>query len=472
MRSLILRPRIELGFEALMPEEIGEKWVCFPAVGALYVRSYARKHGHVCDYLDAEALNLTEREAAERAARGGYDVIALPADTYSLMSTVRYARAVRQACPDAFLVCGGVHPTIYPAQTAQLDCFDAAIFGDGEAPFTDLLNALEKKRDPAGIPGVARHGKDEAIVGPTPPTEQNLDALGFPDYEGLPFDRYFSSVAKARPVAAMVTSRGCPFLCTFCDRPIIAGKLRLNSPAHVAGEIERLIGWGITEFSFYDDTFTARKKRALEILERIRHLPKKIGFDIRTRVDTLDESLLDALAASGCERVYLGIETGDDDMQKRIKKGIDLSRARWAVQGVQKRRMKAMCYFMLGLPGETRELADATVAYAASLRADYYLFEVFVPMPASEAYQQGIANGVLPGDYWAQFAANPTDAFHPPLWTEHLSKDELGLLIRGAYRRLYLDPAYLWRSLTRTATWEELKQKARGGMSFLKLLRA
>lgn len=471
MKALILRPEINIPFEALMPEEIGEKWVCFPSVGSLYVREYARKAGFLCDYLDAEALGLSPEKAAEKAGRGGYDVIALPADTYSFLSTIKQAGEIRKTCPDALIVCGGVHPTIYPEQTAMLPEFDAVVFGDGERPFLALLQALENGKEIAGIPGVAVSTEQGVIKGPVPDFENDLDTLGFPDYSDLPLDKYFSSLAKARPVMPVVTSRGCPFKCTFCDRPRLAGKLRFRSADHVIKELEHLVSLGVTEFSFYDDTFTANKKRALKILDSIRKMPRKIGFDVRSRVDTTDEQLLRALADAGCERVYIGIETGDPEMQKRIRKNLDLDKARQAVAMTQKAGLKALAYFMLGLPGETKAQAGATIEYAGTLKADYYLFEVFVPMPCTQAYEQGIAAGILPGDYWANYAASPNADFSPPLWEENLNADELARLIRTAYRRCYLTPSYIFRSAIKTATWEEFLQKAKGALSFIRLLK-
>lgn len=469
MKALILRPKIEIPFEALMPEEIGEKWVCFPSLGALYVRQYAINKGFKCDYLDAEAQNLSVDQAAMHAQKGGYDVVALPADTYSLLSTVNQAKAIRNYLPDATIVCGGVHPTIYPEQTAALPCFDVAVFGDGEVPFAALLKALKENRSPAGIEGLVVKKDGKIIKGPAPKLEEELDSFGYPDYSGIDLDNYFSSLAKARPALPMVTSRGCPFKCTFCDRPVLANKLRYRSADHVVAEMEHMIFMGVTEFSIYDDTFTANKKRALEILAKIEKLPAKIGFDIRSRVDTTTDELLDALAKAGCDRVYIGVETGDQGLQKKIRKNLDLAKAQEVFKQVQKRKMKALAYFMLGLPGETPEQALRTIEYARSLSADYYLFEVFTPMPATEAYQQGISSGVLPGDYWLNFASNPTSDFSPPLWEENMKADKLAKLIRLAYKRTYLNPSYIWRSLLKTATWEEFKQKAKGGFSFLRL---
>ena len=471
MKVLFLRPKIEVGFEALMPEEIGEKWVNFPSLGSLYVMEYVSAAGFDCRYYDAEALDVGYEEAARWAEQGRYDVVCLPADTYSFLSTVKQAAAIRQHLPEAYLICGGVHPTIYPEETAALPMFDAAVFGDGERPTLALLEALRDKHDPAGIPGVAVRSGAQVIKGPQPELEPDLDALGMPDFSRTPLYTYYSSLAKAKPVVPMVTSRGCPFTCTFCDRPRLAHKLRFRSPAHVEAEFRRHIEQGVTEFSIYDDTFTANRKRALEILERVRGLPQKIAFDIRTRVDTIDVELISELKKAGCERVYFGVETGDPKMQKRLRKNVDLDQARWAITAVQNNGMKALAYFMVGLPGETRAQAEATIRFAQKLRADYYLFEVFVPMPSTEAYDQGLSEGIFDSDYWREFAIHPTAEFLPRLWEQGMTRADLQEVIRTAYRKCYLQPGYIWRSLVSTATWVEFKQKAEGGLSFLRLLK-
>jgi len=469
MRALILRPKIEVPFEALMPGEIGEKWVCFPALGALYVRQAAIDGGFDCDYLDAEALDLPVAGAAAIAAKENYQVVALPADTYSLISTINQARAIKKALPKTLVVCGGIHPTIYPEETALLPCFDAVVFGDGETPFSELLKGINNGSFPSKIPGIIAKEKEQLIKGDTPIFEKNLDSLGYPDYSGIKLDHYYSSLAKARPVLPLVTSRGCPFKCTFCDRPVLANRVRYRTAGHVIDEMKHLISMGVREFSIYDDTFTANKKRAHKILDAMAGLPQKVGFDIRSRVDTSNEEILDALNKAGCDRVYIGVESGDPIVQKTIQKNLDLEKAREVFKQVQKRGMKALAYFMIGLPGETEKQANNTIEYARNLWADYYLFEVFTPMPATEAYEQGIKRGILPGDYWKDFASAPTLDFSPPLWEEHMKGPKLAQLIREAYKKTYLSPGYIWRSLLKTSTWEEFKQKVKGGLSFLRL---
>ncbi|MCZ7584994.1 MAG: cobalamin-dependent protein [Deltaproteobacteria bacterium] len=269
MRILIVHPRLELHFEALMPGEVGEKWIQVPALGCLYLREVAREEGHQADYLDADALDLSAEQVGRHAAEGRYDVVGVQLNSYNLYAGVAAARAVRAALPEAVLCAGGVHPTIFPVETANLPEFDAAFAGEAEENFPAFLRAVENRDRPA-IPGLAWKGG--ADPGPAR-VVNDIDRIPIPKTDGLPLHRYWSALARSRPVMPMVTSRGCPFQCTFCDRPLVDNGLRHRSIDNVIAEIEMRVGAGIREFCFYDDTLTANKKTREGAVRRARRPP-------------------------------------------------------------------------------------------------------------------------------------------------------------------------------------------------------
>ncbi len=465
MKALLIHPRLELLFEALMPEEVGEKWIQVPALGPLYVRETARSRGFEVDYLDADALDMGPDQVAAAVAEGGYAVAGVTVNSYNLSSGLAVAGAMKKATPDLFVVAGGVHPTIYPLETANLPEFDAAVAGEGEFVFCEILKALQNGAMPDGIPGVAVAGRE--FVAKAAPIK-DLDSLPIPRSDGLPLDRYWSALARSRPVMPMVTSRGCPFQCTFCDRPRLDRGLRPRSADNVIEEVLIRQSEGVNEFSIYDDTFTANKKRTFEICEKFAGLQSKIRFDCRTRVDTVNEDVFKALAEAGCDRVYFGIESGDENILKSIKKNTSLDQVSEAVKSAKKAGLRTLGYYMLGLPGEDEKAALKTIELAVKLKMDFALIEVFIPMPDTEAYEQGLRSGAIGSDYWQKQAKNPDPHFAPPPWPGPLEQN-VAELIRVAYRRVYLSPAYLLRSLISIRTWEEFRQKVKGFLRFINL---
>jgi len=465
VKAVLIHPGLDLSFEALMPEEVGEKWIQVPALGLLYVREVARQNGFDVDYLDADALGMGPDKVGQTVSKGDYDVVGLTVNSYNLTACVAVAVAIRRTSPKAFIVAGGVHPTIYPKETANLDTFDAAVAGEGEAAFSKILSARQNGEEPAGIPGVALAG---ALYLDRPEPIKDLDSIPIPRSTGLPLEHYWSALARSRPVMPMITSRGCPFQCVFCDRPKLDRGLRLRSPDNVCEEIRIRQSEGISEFSIYDDTFTANKKRTLKICAQIGALPEKIRFDCRTRVDTVDEEIFEALADAGCDRVYFGIESGDEKILKSIRKNTNLAQASKAVNSAKKAGLRTLGYYMLGLPGEDERAANKTIELAVALKTDFALIEVFIPMPETQAYETGLQSGKISVDYWLGQAQKPDPFFAPPPWPGPL-KGHVAELARTAYRRVYLSPHYLWRSLISIRTWEELRQKVKGFFRFIKL---
>jgi radical SAM superfamily enzyme YgiQ (UPF0313 family) len=229
---------------------------------------------------------------------------------------------------------------------------------------------------------------------------------------------------------------------------------------------------GIREFLFYDDTFTVHRRRVLDICQGIVQNGFDISWDIRTRIDTVDEEMLRALKRAGCSAVHYGVEAGSQRVLERLNKCITIDRAKEIFRLTTAIGMDTLAYFMIGNPGETIEDIRETLDLALEIQPDFLHLTIFTPFPATRLYQEALEAGIIENDVWREFAADPKPDFGPPIWAENFSRDELQEIIARSYKRFYLRPQYAVKRLLRVRSFAEFKRKARAGLSVLKMKRS
>ncbi len=330
-----------------------------------------------------------------------------------------------------------------------------------------LVNALANGSKPNDLPGV--HFKEHGVL--ERPTkwyiEKDLDHLDHPDRRLLPIEKYSSVLAKTRHVTTMITSRGCPFRCTFCK--LNFQKTLQRSAQNVVEEFCRIKELGIAEVEVYDDTFTWSAKRVEEICRALIDRDLGLSWAIRDRVTGVKPENLELLRRAGCSRIHLGVESGADKTLEIIKKRITTAQARTAVRLVKEAGFTTLTYFMIGLPCETRDDVLRTINFALELDTDYAEFNVCVPYAGTEMYETALREGTITQDYWRDFARRPVANFKiPQLIEDHLSKRELLGLRDEAIRRFYFRPKVIARELMGIRSADELKRKSRMGLSLLR----
>jgi radical SAM superfamily enzyme YgiQ (UPF0313 family) len=234
--------------------------------------------------------------------------------------------------------------------------------------------------------------------------------------------------------------------------------------------MEECVKVGIREFVFYDDTFTIDRKRVYGICEEIEKRKLDVFWSVRARVAGLDEKILMTMRKAGCIRIHFGVESGNEEILKVMKKGITLEEIRTAFKLAKKVGMTTLGYFMLGNPSETREQMMETIEFANTLNADYANFALTTPYPATELYQMGFEEGIIEDDYWREFAKNPTEEFAPRFWggEGHLAEDELMEMLVYSYKSFYRRPRYMLNQLLQVRSWAELKRKIKAGLLLLR----
>ncbi|MBI4520065.1 MAG: radical SAM protein, partial [Gemmatimonadetes bacterium] len=265
----------------------------------------------------------------------------------------------------------------------------------------------------------------------------------------------------------MITSRGCPYRCTFCK--LNFQKTLQRSADDVVEEFREIERLGITEVEVYDDTFTWSAQRVSAICHSLIAHGTPISWAIRDRVTGVRAENLELLRRAGCARIHLGVESGLDKTLKTIKKRITTEQVREAVRLVKAAGFTTLTYFMIGLPGETRDDVLRTIDFALELDTDYAEFNICVPYAGTEMYETALRESVITTDYWRAFAMHPVPDFSvPQLIEDHLSKAELFELRDLAIRRFYFRPRFIGRELLRLGSLGELRRKTRMGVSLFR----
>ena len=442
-----------------------------PPLGVLSLAGYLEEHtDHEVEVIDAQPPGWSYEELAQQIAQRSFDVCGITAMTFTLIDVIKTCRVVRRVNPQCSIVLGGAHVHLFPDETIRLPEVDYLIQGEGEITFADFLDKLDDPARLAKVPGlVYMDAKGKVVNNGISPSTKDLDRLGIPARHKLDVGMYTSLLGRDDIITTMFTSRGCPYRCTFCDRPfspVISG-FRWRSARHVVEEIEKCIELGISEAFIYDDTFTVRKDRVHELCDEIIKRGIRFRWDVRAHVNTVNPDLLRHMAEAGCDRIHYGVEAGNDRMLRTIKKNTTVARIKDAVRATHEAGMEVLTYFIIGQQTETASDIDDSLALAKELKPNYAHFTVFCPYPGTEIYMNGLETGIIKEDVWLKFAQAPEPGFTLPVWEENFTRQELREMLVKCYKSFYLRPGYVARNLARIRSAGELRRKMRAGLSVL-----
>jgi len=464
MRLLLIFPScvgsVRSPFHQVQGPGIGKK----PPLGLLYIASHVRAHsGRQAEVLDLDARPLSDAQLRDLLRRMAPDVVGVTAWTELWYPVVRLMGLIKETLPGVHVVLGGPHVGIYPAQTLATPGVDSIVLGDGEQPTLSLLDHLESGAPPG--PGLYLRRDDPSEFAFY--VEKDLDRLPIPDRTLLPLGDYSSVLAKGSSVSTMITSRGCPFHCTYCK--LNFQKTVYHGAPRVVEEMAAVSALGVRELEIYDDTFTMSAERLRAICEELaaRRLP--LSWSVRDRVNNVSRESLRLMRRAGCDRIHLGIESGSPKVLEAVRKRITLEQARQAVALAKEEGFRVLTYFMFGLPGEGPDEARSTLELALELDSDYAEFNVCIPYPGTAMYRDGLANGVIPRDFWLDYATSPSPDFViPHFYEERLSARQLQDLSAQALRKFYFRPRVLAREALSCVSPAQFLRKARMGVSLLR----
>lgn len=441
-----------------------------PPLGLLYLASTIKKTtNYDVEVLDAQPLKLTYSQLENYFREKSFDVAGISAMTFTLIDAYKTAKLIKKIMPETKVVLGGTHVHLFPHETKNLEGVDFAFMGEAELSLVEFLKNLKNPAYYHKIPGLIYRNTEGKIIKNDFEPLDNLDELPFPERKLLNIKRYNSLLSKASLSTTIISSRGCPFRCAFCDRPLspITSHFRFRGTKNVVDEICECVELGIKDFLFYDDTFTVNRERVLDFCEEIIKQKLEIRWDIRTRVDIVDEEMLKILKKAGCVAIHYGVESGSDKILKVIRKGFTVKKVREIFKLTKKLKIETLAYFMIGLPEENLEDIQNTLDLAKELKPDYAHFTIFSPYPGTEFYRLGLEKGIIKKDIWKEFARNPKEEFKIPVWEENFTREQLYEMIVKFYKSFYLRPSYVLSRSIKARSKDELIKKARAGLSVL-----
>lgn len=368
-------------------KSVGIDYHPFP-FGLAYATSRLLGDGHDARLVDCIALGRDLDALEEEVRRYQPDVVFMETSAPSFHDDVDVARALGVPC-----IAGGAHASATPEEHLNAG-FSAVVMGEYDQV---ISRAVEGASEP-WLATPKRPATEHT------PLTLELDAIPPPPWEQMPMEKYNDPFCKGRSVTVL-SSRGCPFNCSFCTIAPFAGRrnFRTRAPESVCDEIAELIErYSPDEIYFDDDTITATRKHILGLCEA--YAARQFGRPFSCMGNAnVDRDVLEAMAGAGCRAFKFGVETGDPEVMARIPKNTDLDEVRRTVGDCRRLGIKTHATFLLGLPGETRESAERTIAFAMELGTHTLQFAIATPYPGTRFYEEAVRQGWLTKESWLQF---------------------------------------------------------------------
>ena len=399
---------------ALISPQWNEMINSYPPLGIGYLAAVAEQERHAVAVFD---LGLDPRgdlvQDVERVVAYAPDCIGITAMTNNYHSVEQTAALLKEriGCP---IIVGGPHATIFPERVVADPHVDYVIYGEGERTLVELLDALSQggpfppEETLRAIDGLCFSAQGGTVCNPPRELITDLDGLPFPARHLFELERYPLYTPAGEPMVTVLSSRGCPYQCSYCFKGVMGMTYRQRSPENVLAEIHQLVAdYHYRNIYFIDDLFTFDRRRLRSIATKIIEDGLEIRWQCLARVDTVTPDLLKLMHRSGCREVHYGIESGVPEILKTLGKRIDLDSVRKAVSWTAEAGILAKGYFMLGLPGDTEETMRRTIAFASELELDQAMFSITTPFPGTRLWDELVAR------HQAANAACPAGDMHP-----------------------------------------------------------
>lgn len=380
----------------------------YSPMGIAYIAARLEQDGHEVKIIDMNSHKISDRKLVKMAYKS--DVIGIGGMITEYNEIVRLALLIKSEIP-CTLILGGALATTHSKELFEETPADYIVIGEGERTTSELLEVLDNPSlGITSVKGIAyRSLRKDRIeykgIYYTEPREpiQNLDLLEFPARHLLDMSKYTTHHFKTFGIkvpdiksTTMITSRGCPYSCTYCFQQMWGKKWIGRSAQDIYNEIVELMdNYGMRGFVFNDDTFPLDKQRVMDFCDLLIKNRLDIYWYCNGRVNLMDEEMISAMAASGCKGIAYGIETGNPQMLKAIKKGITIDQVEKICRLTKKYGIHVTGYFMIGLLGDTRETIQETIDLAERLDLNFYGFNMASPIMGTEMYAQAVSQGLI-----------------------------------------------------------------------------
>jgi radical SAM superfamily enzyme YgiQ (UPF0313 family) len=442
-------------------------------LGLGYLAACLEEERIAVEVLDLNINLMSDQELRKYLKKRKPKIVGLTATTpmvktaWSLAKLIKGLLAVK-------IILGGPHASALPEESVQLPQIDFVVRNEGEKTFVELTKAILNKKSTDKVLGISFKRGNKVINNPQRPFIKNLDSLPLPARHLFPMDKYKPSqplLSMRTPCANILTSRGCPFGCNFCFKGVFGRTFRTRSAESVLNEWEILIkDHKISEIEIVDDNSALDVPRLIKICQEIikRGLVVPWATYSGVRVDHPDSlKLTKLMKKAGCYRVGFGIESGSDEILKKIEKRITTRQTKKAVKTAKKAGLTTIGFYMFGNIDETRETMQKTINFSEKLDTDFAQFTICTPFPGSSLYNQVLAKGKLLITDWNEFDNMGNQAFFE---MKTVKKQDVEEMRAKAYKEFYLRPKILFRLAKNTIKHPEmLKFLAPRALSILKI---
>lgn len=409
-----------------------------PQLGLGYLSSYLRSKDISTTIIDGLNEELPLARIAERCK--DYKVVGITCLTDYFQEVVWLSRLLKNQ--NQTVIVGGPHATALPRMTLEDTGADYVIVGEGEETLYELLKFIEDGHQICRVPGVVAAGNDFFV---SRNLIENIDDIPFPDWELMDPRGYqkapHGAFIKQFPVAPIISTRGCPFSCTFCASPLIWGKkIRFRSPENIVDEIEYLVAkFGVREIHFEDDNLTLKRSHITAVCEQIlaRNIRISWAAPNGVRADTLDRELLTLMQKSGCYFLAFGLESGSQNILNNVRKDVELETLRNAISQAGELGIITQGFFIFGLPGETEATIKETINFSKNSNLDRAQFLLLDVLPGSQLWTD------LKGEFDVNFNRR---SYQEVMWTPPgVDREVLSQAPVKAFRSFFFRPKQFFK---------------------------
>lgn len=443
------------------PPPLRERYFATPPLGLMYLASALRFRGHHVKILDSFSFGREIESLSNVLKREIFDIVGISGMSLQHNTILKTAEICKKIDPRIVVAVGGPHASALPSLLLEDDNIDFVFRGESDYAFPSFIHAINDPNAWQNIQGLCFKTDSGFHISP-PAIVADVDSLPFPAWDLIDVQKYVGYhhgfFYEREPIGEIMTSRGCPYPCTFCAAHVVHSKMwRPHSPERVISDIDRLVKEEkIQELHIEDDNFTLDIKRAKKIFEEIiaRQYNLKINFPNGIRIDRLDGELLELMRESGVYSVTFGVESGSPRILERVKKNITLNFIEKQVKKIKEFGFFTQAFFILGFPYEEKKDVEKTIEFALKLDLDAAFFGTYVPLPGSEDFEELVKLGKARLDRmdWDHMFSTQAQDF-----SLYLSPKELESLQRLATRRFYLRPKILLKSLFRLRGFAHFK---------------